>query len=77
MSTVESPCIGVCSINPELRRCIGCQRTLDEIAHWLRYTPDQRRAIMGQLDDRRAAFEAALHEEPTDQPSPTTRGGTA
>ncbi|MCP5198424.1 MAG: DUF1289 domain-containing protein [Gammaproteobacteria bacterium] len=77
MSAVESPCIGVCSINPALRRCIGCQRTLEEIAGWLRYTADQRHAIMGELERRRVAFEATLDTEQTDRQEPTKRGGTA
>jgi predicted Fe-S protein YdhL (DUF1289 family) len=77
MSAVESPCIGVCSINPDLRCCIGCQRTLEEIAHWLRYTPDERRTIMAQLEARRAAFDVALDDQANDTREPKPRGGTA
>lgn len=52
---VETPCIGVCMINAEEERCFGCLRTLDEIAHWGSYSDAERRAVMQQLDARRAA----------------------
>jgi predicted Fe-S protein YdhL (DUF1289 family) len=32
--------------------CIGCFRSADEIAAWLSYTAEQRRAIMHALPDR-------------------------
>ena len=56
---IESPCVGVCAINAELGCCIGCQRTLTEIGAWLRYSAAERRAIMADLERRRAAFDAA------------------
>ena len=30
-----SPCVNICQINPETGYCIGCMRTIDEIAGWL------------------------------------------
>ena len=57
---IESPCVGVCAMNAELGRCLGCHRTRDEIALWLRFTPEQRRAVMAELDDRRSTFESSL-----------------
>ena len=49
-----SPCVGVCVINPQTQLCEGCFRTLDEIAGWWDYDPDQKRAVLIQLDDRLA-----------------------
>jgi predicted Fe-S protein YdhL (DUF1289 family) len=49
---VDSPCIKLCSIHPVERICIGCLRTIDEIAAWSRMTPETRRAIMTDLPDR-------------------------
>ena len=40
--TKKSPCIGVCEIDTIKNLCIGCLRTLDEIAMW------------PQMDDQRA-----------------------
>jgi len=48
---IESPCIGTCTIGPE-GLCIGCCRSADEVAAWLSYTAEQRRAIMQGLPAR-------------------------
>ena len=50
--TTESPCTGVCAIDPVNGRCLGCRRTLVEIAHWLQYSPKERRGIMTDLPTR-------------------------
>lgn len=47
-----SPCIGVCVINPQTQLCEGCSRTLDEIAAWWDYTPNQKRRIIDQMEER-------------------------
>lgn len=49
---VESPCTKVCVIHPDARICIGCRRTLDEIAGWSRMTGDERRAVVAALPGR-------------------------
>ena len=49
---IESPCQKVCVIHPQAEICIGCLRTRVEIATWSRMTPDERRAIMSELDAR-------------------------
>jgi len=49
---IESPCRQVCVIHPAARICVGCFRTVEEIARWSRYTPEERRAIMAELPAR-------------------------
>lgn len=49
---IESPCVKVCVVHPEARICVGCHRTLDEIAQWSRMTPEARRAVMTDLPGR-------------------------
>lgn len=49
---VQSPCVKICVIHPEARLCVGCYRTIDEIAAWSRLTPEARGAIMAELPDR-------------------------
>lgn len=49
---VESPCVKLCVVHPEARICIGCYRSIDEIAGWGRLPPEQRRAIMAELPAR-------------------------
>ncbi|AWM87722.1 DUF1289 domain-containing protein [Microvirga sp. 17 mud 1-3] len=57
MSRVSSPCIRVCTLDPETGLCEGCGRTRDEIGHWYRLTEDERLRIMAELPERmRRAF---------------------
>ncbi|WP_127903286.1 DUF1289 domain-containing protein [Solirhodobacter olei] len=49
---VDSPCVKVCVVHPEARICVGCHRTLDEIATWSRMSPEARRAVMAELPTR-------------------------
>ena len=52
MSTA-SPCINICRMNADTGWCEGCQRTLDEIAHWSRASDADRRAILAAVVVRR------------------------
>lgn len=49
---IDSPCIKVCLIHPAERICVGCYRTLEEIATWSRLAPGERRRIMAELPQR-------------------------
>ncbi len=49
---VDSPCIKLCVVHPEARLCMGCYRSIDEIAAWSAMTPDARRAVMAELPAR-------------------------
>lgn len=53
--TVASPCVGVCQIDRETRFCLGCWRTIEEIAQWSRYGDPQRLAVLEQLRERQRA----------------------
>ena len=52
---IPSPCIGVCTLDPSDRTCIGCLRTADEIARWSDMSPAERVQIVLQLRIRRHA----------------------
>ncbi len=52
--TIESPCIQVCMVSGHTKMCVGCYRTLPEIARWSRYTPEERAEIMAALPARAA-----------------------
>ena len=56
--SIETPCTKVCTIDPRTGLCLGCRRTLDEIARWGTMHPAERAAIMATLP-RRAAESAA------------------
>ncbi len=49
---IESPCVKTCVIHPEARICVGCHRSIDEIATWSALTPEDRRTIMADLPSR-------------------------
>lgn len=53
-SDPPSPCVGVCVINPRTQLCEGCFRTLDEIAAWWDYTPQQKNSVLAELEGRLA-----------------------
>lgn len=63
MSGIESPCILVCSIDMRTGYCFGCGRTRDEIASWLTFSPDERRAVMAELGARLETVERKPRRE--------------
>lgn len=50
-----SPCIGVCYLDPATQLCRGCCRTVDEIAAWSAFTPEERREVLKELRERQRA----------------------
>ena len=52
---VPSPCISVCELDPDGRICVGCFRTLDEIAAWGSLDATAKRRILAELPARKAA----------------------
>lgn len=54
---VSSPCIKVCAVSGQTGLCIGCGRTLAEIAAWAGLSEAERKAIMAELPARLAATE--------------------
>jgi len=55
MSTLVTPCVQICVIDPLSGLCIGCGRTGEEIAAWPTLDETQRRSIMARLDARLVA----------------------
>jgi predicted Fe-S protein YdhL (DUF1289 family) len=51
---VPSPCISVCRIDSGSGLCVGCLRTLDEIAAWGSLDDAARRGILQAVVSRRA-----------------------
>jgi predicted Fe-S protein YdhL (DUF1289 family) len=50
---VGSPCNSVCRMDAQGVYCVGCFRTLDEIAGWASFDDARRRLIWAQLSERR------------------------
>lgn len=71
MNRASSPCIRVCTLDPETGLCEGCGRTREEIGRWYRLPEEERLRIMAELPERmRQAFfpESALPSEPGKAP---------
>ena len=62
---VESPCVKICLVHPATGLCVGCHRTVEEIAAWPGMTPEARRAVMAELPSR------------AERAKPARRGGRA
>ena len=50
---VASPCTKVCTMEPASGLCMGCLRTLEEIAGWGGMTNEERRRVLDHVEARR------------------------
>lgn len=48
MIVYNSPCVSICKVKDNL--CIGCGRTLDEIASWTTMTIEQRQEVLERIE---------------------------
>jgi hypothetical protein len=49
---VLTPCIGVCRMDDQTKRCEGCLREIQEIARWGSFNDSEKRAIWAQIKAR-------------------------
>ena len=49
---IQSPCVKLCVVHPEERLCVGCLRSMEEIATWSRLSHEARAAVMADLPAR-------------------------
>ena len=54
---VPSPCINVCQMDPQSGLCLGCRRTLQEIAAWMEMTPREKLATLERVAARWLALD--------------------
>ena len=57
---MPSPCISVCRIDDASGLCVGCLRTLDEIAAWSTLDDAGKRAVWQAIAHRRADTDASM-----------------
>jgi predicted Fe-S protein YdhL (DUF1289 family) len=57
MADIETPCNKVCAVDPVSTLCVGCGRTVAEIAGWIGFTADERARIMAELPQRLATLQ--------------------
>ena len=53
-TSVPSPCITVCQIDPKDDTCIGCRRHIDEIRDWPILSAEEKRAVLALLPGRKS-----------------------
>ncbi len=51
---IESPCVNICTLDARSGMCLGCGRTIDEIAHWTAMSAAGRARVMDELPARLA-----------------------
>ena len=49
-----SPCISICALDSS-GHCAGCLRTRDEIAGWIKLSPQEQWSLLRELEVRREA----------------------
>jgi hypothetical protein len=52
---VASPCVNVCQLDPQTGYCMGCMRTIEEIADWLEMTDEEKQQVLDRIEQRKAA----------------------
>lgn len=58
-TSLETPCVNICLLDAETGLCLGCGRTIEEIASWAAMSDSERRAVMDALQARKACLEQA------------------
>ena len=56
---IKTPCVKVCVVDGPTGLCLGCARTLGEIARWARLTDIERDQVMALLPDRMGVLKAS------------------
>ena len=49
---IESPCVKICTLDARSRMCLGCGRSIDEIARWTALSAAERSRVMSELPAR-------------------------
>jgi len=62
MAVIDSPCIKICTLDPGRGLCLGCGRTIEEIARWSVMSAAEHATLMAQLPARLGAQPAATVE---------------
>jgi predicted Fe-S protein YdhL (DUF1289 family) len=50
---MKSPCIKICQMDPARGVCIGCCRSLEEIARWGSMSEAEQLEVLNQIPERR------------------------
>jgi predicted Fe-S protein YdhL (DUF1289 family) len=56
---IETPCVKICTLDARRGLCLGCGRTIDEIARWTSMTASERAQLILEFPERLAARDPA------------------
>jgi predicted Fe-S protein YdhL (DUF1289 family) len=56
---IETPCVKICTLDADRNLCLGCGRTVAEIAAWSGMGAAERERLMSELPARMAACRRA------------------
>jgi predicted Fe-S protein YdhL (DUF1289 family) len=59
---MQTPCVKVCTLDARSGPCLGCGRTLDQIARWASMSEAERTRVMAELSARGARGAVATAE---------------
>lgn len=65
---LASPCTGVCRMDERSGWCVGCARTLAEIAAWSTLTDEDKRRVRSALALRHVETAPATLQDPGPRP---------
>jgi predicted Fe-S protein YdhL (DUF1289 family) len=51
MSEILSPCVGICTYNPD-GLCVGCLRNANEISQWFDLSDNEKQAVLDEIKTR-------------------------
>ena len=68
---VRSPCVSICVLDPVGSGvCVGCGRTLDEVAAWSQMSNAQRKDVVARCPGRLAALRERNRAQEWDDDAP-------
>ncbi len=62
-TTLDTPCIAICSTNQGDAVCKGCGRTEDEVRQWLSLNPYAKRAVWHRITQAQTAWRFTRYAE--------------
>ena len=63
---VKSPCVAVCKIDYESGYCIGCKRTIEEIANWSILNNQQKKKILAKVKSKNTSKQKVFSSNQND-----------
>ena len=53
---MKSPCVKICTMKKGWSLCIGCFRTIEQIAKWKTYSDEEKRKVIKESRIRKSVY---------------------